>query len=195
MPVSATSRSEITQLVAQCAEGADEAVNRLFSFVYEDLRAIAHRQLRRESEGHTLSTTALVHEAYLDLVGQTHSDWRDRAHFYAVASRAMRHILIDYARSRRAEKRGGAQIRVPLTDDLAAVDGAAGDGGVDLISLDEALTRLAERDERMGRVVECRFFGGMTAEETAEALGVSLRTVERDWTRAKAYLYQELATD
>lgn len=183
-----TTRSEITRLVAACGEGDDQAVERLFSLVYDDLRAIAHRQLRGEAEGHTLSTTALVHEVYLDLVDQTHSGWRDRAHFFAVASKAMRHILIDYARRRHAAKRGGAAIRVPLRPETASVPAEV----VDLLVLDEALSRLAELDERMARVVECRFFAGMTAEETAEALDCSLRTVERLWTRAKLHLYQFL---
>jgi RNA polymerase sigma factor (TIGR02999 family) len=183
------SPSEITRLIAEYAGGDKRVVDRLFKLVYDDLRLIAHRQLRREAEGHTLNTTALVHEAYLGLVDQTRSGWRDRAHFFAVASTAMRHILIDYARWRRAEKRGGATIRVPLRDDLVE-DGGGAD--VDLLALDEALTALSERDARMGRTVECRFFGGMTVEETSEALGTSVRTVERNWTRAKAYLYRAL---
>jgi RNA polymerase sigma factor (TIGR02999 family) len=183
------SPSEITRLIAECASGDKRVVDRLFMLVYDDLRLIAHRQLRREADGHTLDTTALVHEAYLGLVDQTRSGWRDRAHFFAVASRAMRHILIDYARRRRAEKRGGATIRLPLRDDLVE-DGGGED--VDLLALDEALTALSESDARMGRTVECRFFGGMTVEETSEALGTSVRTVERNWTRAKAYLYRAL---
>lgn len=190
MPISPP-QSEVTRLVAACADGEESALDRLFSLVYDDLRAIAHRKLRSERPDHTLSTTALVHEAYLQLVDQTRSDWRGRAHFFALASRVMRHVLIDHARRSRAEKRGGDRVRVPLHPGLA-VSGDE-DGAVDLLALDEALSALSGRDERMGKVVECRFFGGMTVQETAEALGLSARTVERDWTRAKAYLYRELA--
>lgn len=157
--------------------------------MYGDLKAIAHRRLRQERPGHTLSTTAIVHEAYLHLVPQATATWRDRAHFFAVAARVIRHLLIDYARRRNAEKRGGSAIRVPLREDLEGEEGET----VDLLALNEALESLSTRDERLARVVECRFFGGMTMEETAEALGVSKRTTERDWTRAKTYLYRALA--
>lgn len=182
----------IARLLTECARGDRQAADRLFSLVYEDLRALAHRQLRREEAGHTLNTTALVHEAYLALVDQTRSGWRDRAHFLAVAARAMRHILIDYARARRSTKRGGAEIRVPLREELAPQEGDTRTE-IDLLALEEALVELSRHDERLGRMVECRFFGGLSVEETAEALGVGVRTVERDWTRAKAYLYQQLA--
>lgn len=181
--------AEITQLLRAHAGGDLRAVDRLFALVYDDLRSIAHRHLRREPEGHTLSTTSLVHEAYLGLADHGEVRWRDRAHFLALASRAMRHILIDYARARATAKRGGAGIRVPLREDLVA---GTNQPGVELLALDAALTELAGHDERLARVVECRFFGGMSVEETAEALGVGVRTVERDWTRAKAYLYRQL---
>jgi len=156
--------------------------------VYEDLRAIAHRHLRRETPGHTLNTTALVHESYLSLARSDDLEWESRAHFFAIASRAMRHILVDYARRRSAEKRGGDRVRVTLGDAMAT----SGDGTEDLLELDDALSSLAELDERLVSVVECRFFGGMSVPETAEALDVSSRTVERDWMRAKAYLSRTL---
>ncbi|HET7276312.1 MAG TPA: sigma-70 family RNA polymerase sigma factor [Longimicrobiaceae bacterium] len=185
-------RSEVTRLVSACVDGNDLAFDELFSVVYDDLRAVAHRQLRKEAQGHTLHTTALVHEAYLNLVDQTHSGWRDRAHFFAIASTAMRHILIDYARRRGARKRGGIQIQVPLRDNIAVVDS---DSSVELLELDDALNALSVQNPRMARIVECRFFGGMTVQETAEALDASVRTVEREWTRAKAHLYLALRGD
>lgn len=179
---------EVTELLAAYAAGDEDALRRLVPLIYDDLRIIARRHLAREREGHTLNTTALVHEAYLNLAAGEGS-WRDRAHFFAAASRAMRHILVDYARRRRAVKRGGEPLRVPLRPDMTAEAPRT----LDLLALDEALTALERKDERLGRVVECRFFGGMKAEETAEALGVSLRTVERDWSRAKAYLHRTLS--
>ena len=184
-----SAHGEVTQLVLDWSSGDPDAFDRLVPLVYDDLRHIAHKHLRHHSGGETVNTTALVHELYLNLVDQTRVGWRDRAHFFAVASKAMRHILIDYIRRRKAEKRGGGQIRVPLFDNIGNTDAAS----ADLIALDEALTRLAERDPRLGQVVECRFFGGMTVEETAEALGVGRRTVERDWTRARTYLHSVLS--
>lgn len=156
--------------------------------VYEELRQIAHRHLRRETPGHTLNTTGLVHESYMRLAGSGDLEWESRAHFFAIASRAMRHILVDYARRRSADKRGGDRVRVTLGDAMAS----SGDGTEDLIELDDALESLGELDERLVHVVECRFFGGMSVPETAEALDVSARTVERDWMRAKAYLSRAL---
>ena len=184
-------QAHITELL--CSYGSDErdAFDRLFPAVYDELHRIAHRHMQRERSDHTLGTTALVHECYLSLVDQTRTSWQDRTHFYAVASKAMRHILIDYARRRMAQKRGGKRDRVPLDDAMAAVETQA----AELLSLDEALTALAERHARMAQVVECRFFGGMTVKEIAATLDVSKRTVERDWTRAKAYLHQALAAD
>lgn len=186
-----TAPSEITRPIAACGERDSRAHGSRFSPVYDDLRPIGHRQLRSEAEGHALSTTVSVRAVYLDLVDQTHSGWRDRAHFFAVASRAIRDILINAARCRHAAKRGGAAIRIPLRPATASVPAEV----VDFLALDEALMRLTKLDERVARVVECRFFAGMTAEETAEKLGCSLRTVERLWTRATAHLYQLLRTE
>jgi RNA polymerase sigma factor (TIGR02999 family) len=159
--------------------------------VYDELRRIAHRQLASERSGHTLSTTALVHEAYLRLVDQKRVQWSDRAHFFAIATRAMRRILVDYARRHRALRRGRGQRPVSL-EDSAVGSVAAADRAEELIALDEALDRLATLDERLCRVVECRFFGGLTEVETATVLGVTARTVARDWVKARGWLYQEL---
>ena len=178
----------VARLITDCAGGDREAFDRLIPLVYDDLRRIAHRQLASERVGHTLNTTAVVHEAYLQLVNQATATWRDRAHFFAVAARVIRHVLIGYARARRADKRGGGAVLVPLREEL---DGREPDT-VELLELEEALRELGHRDPRLERVVECRFFGGMTMADTAEALGVSLRTAERDWTRAKAYLFRAL---
>lgn len=180
---------EITSLVERWSGGDRDAFNRLIELVYEDLRQIAHRHLRLDRADHTINTTALVHEAYLRLAQHQERVWGGRAHFFAFASRAMRHILIDYARRRHASKRGGTRIQVPLEENMGAVEAEA----AELLVLDEALDLLAQRNERMARVVECRFFGGLSVAETAEALDTSVRTVERDWTRARAYLSHALS--
>jgi RNA polymerase sigma factor (TIGR02999 family) len=179
---------EVTQLVLDWSSGDPDAFDRLVPLVYDDLRHIARKHLRRHGSGETINPTALVHELYLNLVDQTRVGWRDRAHLFAVASKAMRHILIDYVRRKGAVKRGGDRVRVPLLPDMGSVDPIT----PDLLALDEALTDLEKKDPRLARTVECRFFGGMTAKETAEVLGVGLRTVERDWTRARAYLFRAL---
>lgn len=182
---------EATALLLELRGGDASVADALFPLLYDELRAIAHRQLGRERPNHTLSTTALVHEAYERLVDQTRAEWEDRAHFCAVAARAMRHILIDYARRRHALKRGGQQRPLPLDEGRIAVEEQA----ELLLSLDQALDRLGRLSERLCRVVEMRFFGGMTEEETARALDVSIRTVRRDWVKAKAWLYKELYPD
>lgn len=179
---------DITGLLLAWRAGDDDVFNRLFPLVYHELRRIAHRQLGRERAEHTLGTTALVHEAYLKLVDQTRTQWADRAHFFAVAARAMRRILVDYARQHQALKRGGERGRVSLDDATLVADERADV----LLALDEALARLAEIDERLSRVVECRFFGGLTEEETAEVLAVTPRTVRRDWVKAKGWLSRAL---
>ncbi|HET8653953.1 MAG TPA: sigma-70 family RNA polymerase sigma factor [Longimicrobiaceae bacterium] len=182
-------RGEVTQLLAELTHGGRDAVDRLYPLVYAELQRVAHRQLAGERPDHTLATTELVHEAYLKLVGLERIEWRNRAHFFAVAARAMRRILVDYAVSRGAQKRGGGGQRVALD----AVELVADERGEDLLALDDALVRLEAIQERCARVVECRFFGGMSIEETAEALDVSPATVKRDWTVARAWLYRELS--
>jgi len=163
-----------------------------FPVVYEHLRQLAHRQLRRESVGHSLSTTALVHEAYLRLSGQRSAEFTDHGHFLAIAATAMRRILVDHARRRHAMKRGGGLHRIPIDSALSL---AADERADLLVALDEALQRLGELDSRQARVVECRFFGGLTEEETAMALGVGARTVKRDWAKARSWLFQEIHAD
>ena len=178
---------QITDLLLQMREGGTGALDRLFSLVYEELRRIAHRQLQVERPGHTLGTTGLVHETYIRLVDQTRVEWRDRGHFFGAAAWAMRRILVDYARRNRAARRGGGVPRLPLDDDVPAAE-----RGELVLALDEALERLAALDRRLSQVVECRYFGGLTEEETAEVLGVTRRTVQRDWVKARGWLYLEL---
>jgi len=182
----------VTDLLQRAGAGDPAAPGLVFPLVYEHLRQLAHRQLRREASGHSLNTTALVHEAYLKLVDQRRSQFKDRAHFFAIASTAMRRILVDHARRHGAVKRGAGATRVPL-ETIAGM--TADDRAGLLVSLDGALSRLATLDVRQARVVEMRFFGGLTEEETAEALGTSTRTVKRDWAKAKSWLYQSLYPD
>jgi RNA polymerase sigma factor (TIGR02999 family) len=191
--LSAEDPEAITDALYAFRNGAPGAMDRLVPLVYEQLKRIARRQLRAEPVGHTLSTTGLVHEAYLKLVNQTRAEWQDRGHFFAVASGAMRRILVDYARRYRAERRGGGDDGAPVKP-VAIEDAeiAVAERAESLISLDEALERLSRLDERQARIVECRFFGGLTEEETAAALGISQRTVAREWVTAKGWLYQEL---
>ena len=180
-------REQITDLLVQIRGGSPDAMDRLFHSVYGKLRQIAGRQLRGERPGHSLGTTGLVHETYLKLADQTRVQWQDRTHFYRVAARAMRRILVDYARRYRAQRRGGELRRVSLDEDATVAE-----RGETLLALDEALERLAAKNERLSSVVECRYFGGLTEEETAEALGVTTRTVQRDWAKARGWLYLEL---
>ena len=179
---------EITQVLLEAYGGDSDAEDRLWGLVYPEMRAIAHRELYGEKRGQVFSTTALVHEAYLKLIDQTRCTWRNRAHFYAVACMAMRRILVDHARQRSAQKRQAHQNQVPLEEAVVMAESRS----EALVALDEALTALAQRDARLGKVVECRFFGGLSNEETAEVLGVSTRTVERAWKRAQAHLYRAL---
>ena len=180
-----------TELLLRAGAGEKDAVERMFPLVYDELRRLARRHLARESPGRTLTTTELVHEAYLKLIDQSRVQWNGRAHFLGVAAIAMRRIVVDRARSRRRLKRGGPNVFVPLESaDLGADDRA------DLVvALDEALDRLRALDERQARVVECRFFGGLTEDETAEVLGIGVRTAKRDWARARSWLYAELYDD
>ena len=185
MPTSA----EVTQLLNRLRQGNRDAANALMPLLYEELRALASSQLKSERRGHTLQPTALVHEAYLKLVDQRHADYRSRGHFMAVAAMVMRRILVNHAQARAAAKRGGAQAqRVPFDSAMAAADGL----NMDLIALDEALNRLAERDPRKARVVEQRFFAGIEMSQIAENLGVSLATVKREWQYARTWLAREI---
>jgi RNA polymerase sigma factor (TIGR02999 family) len=179
---------EITQVLQSCRDGDQDAFQKLISMVYNDLRRIAHRQLERDRPGQTLNTTGLVHEVYLKLVSQSKIEFKDRAHFFAASARAMRHIIVDYAKRQGARKRGGNTPHVGLDDAQLAIERQA----EMLLTLDQALAELASLDVRLIRVVECRFFAGYTEEETAEALTVSTRTVQRDWLRAKAWLKEEI---
>jgi RNA polymerase sigma factor (TIGR02999 family) len=189
-PVDSPTSTAITDLLLEARAGEREAMDRLFGSVYEELRRIAHHTLRHERTGHTLGTTGLVHEAYFKLVDQNRVVWHDRAHFFGVASRAMRQILVDYARRRGAAKRGGRVHIQALEEGLVPAEERADA----LLAVDEALTRLVAHNSALAQVVECRFFAGLTEEETAETTGASLRTVQRQWRRAKAWLYQELAS-
>jgi RNA polymerase sigma factor (TIGR02999 family) len=183
---------DLTELLRRVSDGDAVACDAIFPAVYEQLRSLAHHQLWRENEGHTLGTTALVHEAYLRLVDQRDSRFRDRAHFFAIAATAMRRILVDHARRHGALKRGAGARRITLE----SVDLLAPDQRADLlVALDEALVRLHDLDARQAQVVECRFFGGLTEDETAEALHVSARTVKRDWAKARSWLYADLYPD
>jgi RNA polymerase sigma factor (TIGR02999 family) len=178
----------VTELLKAARSGEAAAFDEVFPLVYDVLRRIAHRKLAGEPSGHTLVTTDLVHEGYLKLVRLDRIEWQGRAHFLAMAAHAMRNILVDHALRRRAGKRGGAYTRVPLHSGLA-IDEAS---GTDVLTVHAALERLQAIDERQARVVECRFFAGMSIEETAEALGVSPATIKRDWALARAWLNREL---
>jgi RNA polymerase sigma-70 factor, ECF subfamily len=177
---------EVTLLLRDLSEGSDEAASRLVSLLYDPLRALAAAQLRRERSDHTLTPTALVHEAYLKLAPGAAPDARDRAHFLAIAARVMRQVLVDHARSHNARKRGGDWARATLTDEVAE---ASGMDLAEILALDAALASLPERQRR---VVECRVFGGMEEIEIATALGISERTVRRDWVKARARLIREM---
>lgn len=168
--------------------GRRESADVLLSLVYDELRKIARRYLRKERSDHTLQPTALVHEAYMKLIDLSDVSWQDRAHFFAVASSVMRNILVDHARARLAEKRGGEGQRIALED----VVSFSREPDVDLLALDEALNKLAKFDEQQSRLVELRFFGGLTIEETAHVLGISPATVKREWTVAKAWLFRQM---
>ncbi len=180
---------QLTGLVERWNDGDREALDQIVDLLYDDLRTLAHRNLYSERDDHTLTTTALVNEAYLKLSKLTGSGFKGRPQFLALASKVMRHLLIDYARRRNAVRRGGKEIHVPLDESRAGTDPEV----VELLTLDRALDRLERRSERMARIIECRFFGGMAQAEIADAIGVSVRTVERDWTRARAYLLADLS--
>lgn len=182
------SSPNITHLLHEWGAGDQRALDELTPLVYEELRKQAARYLRRERRGHTLQTTDVIHEAYLRLVDANGVHWQSRTHFFAIAANLMRRILVDHARRRDATKRGGSQVRLPLDEARAVAEGTE----VDLLAIDEALDRLAAIDPQQARVVELRFFSGLTVDETAAALGVSPKTVKRDWSVARAWLRREI---
>ena len=184
-----SSQPNITALLNGYSRGDKEALDRLMPIVYDELRRQAARYLRREKAGHTLQTTALIHEAYVRLVDQRNVQWQNRAHFFGIAAQLMRRILVDHARAKKRVKRGGSGVRVSLGEATVAVKGQ----DLDVVALDQALERLAQIDEQQSRVVELRFFSGLSVEETAEVMGISKATVKRDWSMAKAWLHRELS--
>ncbi len=186
--MTAAQSDNLTELLLDWKHGDESALARLTPLVYDELRRIAHRYVQRERNGHTLQTTALVHEAYLRLAGDQQIEWQDRAHFFAVTAQVMRHILIDHARRRRYAKRGGDPQQVSLSEAHAMTQERASE----LVALDEALDELAEVDPRKARVVELRYFGGLSLEETAEVVEISVMTVRRDWRAAKAWLFKTM---
>lgn len=183
------SSDDITGLLIKWSSGDADVLDRLMPMIYEECRRIAARQIRREHRDHTLDPTAVVHELYLRLIDQRRATWANRAHFFAIAAQLMRRILVDYARARGARKRGGAALLVSLD---AAADTPNDSRAEDVIAIDEALERLAEIDTDQVRIIELRFFGGLTVEDTARVVGRSPRTVKREWQLAKAWLYREL---
>lgn len=187
--MSADRTHEISQILRSWSDGDRQSRDELIASVYEELHKIASRYLRHERSDHTLQPTALVHEAYLKIVDISHITWQDRAHFFAVASNVMRQILVDHARAREAEKRGGEFRRIALED---AISFSNDKTDVDLLALDDALEQLSTFDDQQSRIVELRFFGGLTIEETAEVLGISPATVKREWTLARSWLYRKM---
>jgi RNA polymerase sigma factor (TIGR02999 family) len=184
--MSSLSPQEVTQLLADWGKGDRSALDKLFPLVHSELRRIAQRQMSGERPGHTLQATALVNEAYLKLAGQQGFDWQNRAHFFAVCAQVMRHILIDHARAHARDKRGGGAVKVSLNDALVV----EADQTSHFLALDEALRALERLDPQKGKIVELRYFGGLSIEEAAEVMNVSPRTVRREWQRAKAWLYR-----
>ena len=183
-----TSPHNVTQLLVDWSHGDPGALEKLTPLVYDELRRLAGRYLRQERSGHTLQSTALVHEAYMKLVGQNNVRWQNRAHFFGIAAQMIRRILVDYARARKADKRGAGAERLSLDEAIALPGGQ----DLDLVALDDALEGLAKIDARQSRLVELRFFAGLTIEETAEVMQMSLATAKRDWVSAKAWLSREV---
>ena len=197
-PASDAQEHEILAALAALSRGAPEAMEHLVPLVYDELKGIAHRQLRAEAGGHTLSTTAVVHEAWLRLSAQSRAEWVGRGQFFAIAARTIRRVLVDYARRHDAGRRGGPGRFGVALELLEHVDAAAvtvSERAESLLALDEALERLQRMDDRLARVVECRFFAGLSEAETSEALGISHRTVARDWRMARAWLHEALRDD
>jgi RNA polymerase sigma factor (TIGR02999 family) len=185
------SPEEMTRLLLDWGQGDKAALGQLIPLIEQELHRIAHQYMNREGPGHTLQTTALVNEAYLRLVDQKNVRWQNRAHFFAIAAQTMRHILIDHARAQARAKRGGKARKISLSEVAVVSEGRARE----LVALDEALERLAERDPRRARVVELRFYGGLNTDEIAEVLGISANTVTRDWNMARAWLLRELSAE
>lgn len=188
MTTAALPQQQVTQLLCDWRSGDRTAMEKLIPLVQPELQRLAHRYMSRERPGHTLQTTALLDDAYLQLADKTHPQWQNRAHFFAVAAQLMRRIMVDHARQRQALKRGGAVVKVPLDESLVAAETRA----TELLALDEALERLATFDQRKAEVVEMRYFGGLTMEEIAEVLKVHVNTVMRDWKGARAWLFAAL---
>jgi RNA polymerase sigma factor (TIGR02999 family) len=186
-----SSQPNITELLVGYQGGDKEALDQLMPIVYDELRRQAARYLRREQAGHTLQTTALIHEAYVRLVDQRNVQWQNRAHFFGIAAQLMRRILVDHARTKKRVKRGGSKVQVSLADATVATTGP----DLDIVALDEALERLEKLDQQQSRVVELRYFSGLTVEETAEVMGISTATVKREWSVARAWLHRELSGD
>lgn len=183
---------EITLMLMELTDGNHEVVNKIYPHIYDELRRLAGSYLRRERPDHTLQPTALVHEAYMKLIDQTRVKWQNRAHFFGIAAQVMRRILMDHARKHLAGKRGGNAEVLPLEEEILVV---SQDKSAELLALDDALEQLEKLDPQKAKVVELRYFGGLSIEETAEVLGVSVPTVNRHWRMAKAYLYSELSAD
>lgn len=183
------SSGEVTQLLIAWREGDPSALEHLMPLVYRELHRLAHRGMRKEREGHTLQTSALVNEVFVKLIEHPQQNWQNRAHFMGLAAQLMRHILLDHARGRLRAKRGGGAWHIPL-DEAAFV---TGERSAELVALDDALKELAKHDPRKSRLVELRFFGGLTNQEVAEVTGLTLRTVEREWRKARAWLYQAVS--
>jgi RNA polymerase sigma factor (TIGR02999 family) len=181
----------VTQLLVQSRQGSRKALDALMPIVYRELQVLARRYLARERPGHTLQSTALVHEAYLKLIDQRNVEWQNRAHFFGIAAQMMRRLLADYARRRRRAKRGSGGTRITLSEDVAAADPI----DVDAIALEDALSALERLNPQIGRIVELRFFGGLTVEETAEVMGTSAGTVKREWRFAKAWLSRHITQE
>lgn len=180
---------QVTRLLIQWSDGDQSALDDLMPIVYDELRLMAKRFMRRQDSGHTMQTTELIHEAYLKLLGNQEKDWKNRAHFFGVASQAMRHILVDYARSKQSQRRGGQRQRVTLAESMFV----SNERSDEIVALDDALSRLSKLDDRKGRVVEMKFFGGLNLDEIAEVLKVSIITVKRDWSFARNWLLKEIS--
>jgi RNA polymerase sigma factor (TIGR02999 family) len=184
-----TSPHDVTQLLQRWSNGDREALDKLIPLVYDELRQQAARYMRRERQDHTLQTTALIHEVYLRLVDQTHAGWQNRTQFFGITAQLMRRVLVDHARMHKASKRGGANIKLPLDEELAP---ASTEPDLNILAIDEALTKLETLDPLQARIVESRFFSGLDVEETARLLEISPRTVKREWSIAKAWIYREI---